>query len=1289
MEKTKTKTILRSGALVLTGMMCVGAIPAGLTTLKVGASTDLGKESIYLLNAKDSAVKGEVYKIRQAYFGGTARIPFGLTSGSYAYDDIESEVNGVTNIESSITVTYANGVSIDVTKTTDDKSLGQTETGDKIYGTFPVEYAGEYTITYSMTIDGKTYSMNYKVNSEKSTASFSFENTNNDAIPTIYDMNYSKAKEGESYKKVKFSKPVIYDAEGKKIDIDNDAFVYSKAQATGKSDFVVVSVTNGKTPIASSGLNITADGEVEITEALTAGKYTITYKYYSKAPTSESAQFVADASRSFEVKNDTDTEGKGVAYYNDYELKINTNSTPTFVTKVETVLPTITATGKFKDVSGASVTEEANVTYTVKAFISESAGTYTKEVTATDIYKNEDGKWAFKPSKDGRYQIVYEATDFYGHKAETRITTSDVKDTEKPVAYIYDASDLTNDVANGKFNDASSKLKTKAFKENVVIYAVGGTDNVAIKNLQRRLYYTSSNQITIEGYNGYNLIFGYNYDSLRTQNYLIDQAMTSVTNEEQAKEWLKTNNYLIVRTNKEFAEIASVLGTDNKINGLEINETNKKAIREYLAENEELLAGKGIAYVDTDYSLSLGSYTVYYEATDTAGNSNKSDDTAYSINITNTSDIDAQAPEITFSTVLEDSYTTKDVVTFSAPTVVDDIDSRKYTDIYYEYKLGESSYSEKHYFEDEKYSIDLSKAPETAVGVRITVYAEDDFGNKATLTKEFAISDVNDSDVPVFVSESDGSSYTGLTQGQEVELPTLTYRDSYADIMNYNVRITAIDGTTRRDISYFDDFSSWNLSGLKKNFVLSAGKFVAAYAGKYEVSITVSDPAGNHITNFYNYTVNTNVEDYFKLICSGSINGSGTAEAGEAVTFAVPTLSYTLADSNQALYGIADEDTKAVKNFSIEKVSGGSITKKSNTTYVLEEQGTYKFKYKAYFSIYDTTLMSADDKGVFVEESGTKYYAYMNGDNVAFESEAGATLSDVSAYQGKYKEIVQESDVKSITVSAKSESKKFSVDGTYDPSYSKGTWVSILSVDGLGADVDMEKSTVTISHKSDAANGTTAVVKLSDLTNSSFTATSSLKFEDGTIKVLLSRDATYTVSYKIQDKNGNPYTSDKSTFTFTVGDVEPPVISAKEGFIKDEYKKGSTLSIDLGKLNFKDDATAEDELKGNVKVKVYNESTKKEAENVEGEPLQFILDEVGTYTLTVTTEDGAGVIGKYTSEFEVTASGATDTTKTYQTVGTILIVVASILLVGIIAYFVVSKIRRNNKVKGKDVKKRK
>ena len=171
-------------------------------------------------------------------------------------------------------------------------------------------------------------------------------------------------------------------------------------------------------------------------------------------------------------------------------------------------------------------------------------------------------------------------------------------------------------------------------------------------------------------------------------------------------------------------------------------------------------------------------------------------------------------------------------------------------------------------------------------------------------------------------------------------------------------------------------------------------------------------------------------------------------------------------------------------------------------------------------------------------------------------------------------------------------------------------------------------------------------------------------------------DGTYTITYTVYDNNNN-YTT--KAYTIAVGDNVEPTLTFADDFVKDSYEIGSELTIDPSKITFTDNKAFPEGTKPTISL--LNTSTSKEVEyKLVGGMYVFDLDKIGTYTLTVEVSDAVGNTATETFSIEVTAR-TTDTVAVYKIIGTILIVISVLVLVGVIVYFIVSKVKLDKELK--------
>lgn len=173
-------------------------------------------------------------------------------------------------------------------------------------------------------------------------------------------------------------------------------------------------------------------------------------------------------------------------------------------------------------------------------------------------------------------------------------------------------------------------------------------------------------------------------------------------------------------------------------------------------------------------------------------------------------------------------------------------------------------------------------------------------------------------------------------------------------------------------------------------------------------------------------------------------------------------------------------------------------------------------------------------------------------------------------------------------------------------------------------------------------------------------------------------DGTYIVTYTVYDNNGN---SSTSTYTIAVGDNIKPSLTFPDDFMEDSYTVGSQLRIDTSKITANDVGSGIPAGEQYV-VTLTNTSTGEEIEmETDGVIYSVTLDEVGSYRLTIEIKDAVGNVSDADPfDFEVTARSK-DPTRTYQIIGTILIVISVLVLVGVIIYFIVSKVKLDKELK--------
>ena len=1358
-QKTGSSKLFKGSAAALAAAFSLTMFPVGLSSTSADyVNETIGSEAIIVQNINQSAPTTGAYEIRAAYFGDEAKIPVGLEEeqagiNPYAanYYSISYGGSEITDITSSVSVTYANSnVPLEITKKSNDDIIsGLQKPSEAVYGTVMLSSAGEYIVEYTIDItlkggETKHFSTEYSVFSRISDAYFDFAENDPNVIPSVYDIDLVKAKNDGNLKDLALPLPTVFDEN----DVEQDVAFLStndQAAANGKA-YVVISVSGGNnSPIAveeSKGSFFIPARYFDSQNADTfagTGNFTIRYSYFTA-----NGQFVTSISRSYRVEQ---------TYYKNYSYDLSlTSSQVNAITGVEVELPTLSAaTGEDADPSDESV----EISYTVTAYRRDANGAYTETRDGSIV----DGM--FTPWDDGDYLIRYDAVDFYGEeKSYNDLYIEGVRDSRAPVVIAYDAGDDANFNDDGsvkEYIDASTKLKSKTRTNNIVIYAVGATDNVSTADEMEltRTVSSSSKTITIGNqYAKYNILFDFSVANLADNHTLLNLLTTAgvdTSDEAAVKTWLNANGYLIATNDKS-------LTIEDGYAYLDVSLTNG-----YMLNGSQ----SGITY------------TVRYRATDAAGNNATS--LSYQVNVTSDpSFADAEAPSITFPTSLKNSYRTDAVITFEEPTATDDNDTRMQLVVDYFYTGAEGHQYDPITLDDE-YSIDLAEifgteySQDRPVSVTIRVTTEDDYGNDATWTKEIEIADIEDSKVPVLVSEQYSKNPETIQQNSEVILPTLTFTDDNVRYMNAQVYVNRITYTT-------DSTSDENQVRVESPVVVTgkqeiqksngiyrvfAGKFVAAYGGDYEAKVVVTDAGGNQITTYYYFHAEGTTYVSDPVIQAPNVIGDeGTIELGTEIEFETPTISYSLAENEGILGVVTDDDSRSATDYFISVINGAP------TDYTLDGDvftaravGNFTFVYNVKVTVFDNTIFSENEGGLVYNSSNAANGGSVSQlenqdlviltDTALFYAPLTETSTDMQLYQISDVKIIKKvsNSVASVSIDGKTYNAvitrtgiEFTAHGstldlTFDgttfrlgqtelSATSQNTAISSTAIKtyNLVSDpirvtvkdttaptmgeydypvtanvnetiaiqppitaedpggIDRSRSYVQIAYRGSSSRTTT--INMSDwTTNDDYNA------ETGNIDYQLTRDGNYTITYYVYDNQGN--LNDDRSYSIAVGDCESPKIDLPSDLVEERYDLGSTLTLDFDKIKqaISDNVTSTDALLKTLEIKLVNTSNNnKEVENTgnaEENRYSYTLSEAGTYRLEISVRDEAGwETVNDEIEFEV-STDAEGGMNVYEIVGTVLIVVACLVLAGVILYFVISKVKKDKKrkAKGSDTKK--
>lgn len=662
--------------------------------------------------------------------------------------------------------------------------------------------------------------------------------------------------------------------------------------------------------------------------------------------------------------------------------------------------------------------------------------------------------------------------------------------------------------------------------------------------------------------------------------------------------------------------------------------------------------------------------------------------------------------------------------------------------------------SEGWYFDStlDSYSIDLRDKPtstnpsENAEKIEILCYAIDDSGNIGFFQRIINIADTTDSDMPEVIKIANAPESRNYTADEEIVLPTITYSDSRVDYMSADVVVYRITRDDDNNIVSRDVAQSLNMSTkpdtVSQTFTVNAGILNATVDGEYQVIVTVKDAGDHTVSTYFTYNIigGDNVED--PTLKDGQTSGEPIELIpGDEYTLAEPTLSIS-ESSTYGYIGVSEVDDSYTSTWyatTITSENGNNNGKYTltNNTFIGQTVGTYKLVYEVYLLRYNRTDMTtATEKTankLYLDENGnlkisngsSDYYIIKVEDNdpdakQAYKLMLSTTLDGITGETAEISKISGlENLVKLFVFTTKSQPQTISVQDVVltvsvdDEHYAQTQYPTItdpvqeipivrpdFQVKGQG-EVDYENSYVQITRTTGSSTTTLAQITLAeweehfanDQTNANFSHTNVGDNIDnnGTIKLLLKDNGTYTIRYSIQavdylgQKVGDPKTLE---YSITNGDVTAPEITLEDDFISSTYNLGDTLRINMAGMTVTDNITKDEALlKSTIKIDLENTDTDESWDlenegNAEAGEYIFThtLESAGDYTMTITITDEAGNKATRTVSFTVSTESS-DPVNVTEVLGGVLIAVSVVALAGVVIYFIVSKVKLDKKEK--------
>ncbi|MBQ8908763.1 MAG: hypothetical protein IJY90_00525 [Clostridia bacterium] len=1020
MAKSKiTKSILKTVAAGFACAMCCAFFPATAVANALENYSDATLANVNRISVNTGVAANEQQSI-VVKKGEMVTIP----AATYSYKEATTpltigEKDLTNNVTSEVVVT-------------------EKATGDEVKvegGKFLAEKVGVYTVTYKVVDDNVEYSYDLNITAQATEASFDFEANIEDAIPNIYDISIANNKDvvlplptvmGENEKALLKNTEINNYITGDTLGVTGD--VYVKLALTNGGEGLEIKPKYDETDATKlvgyyiSGEELSSYDEHDAKYTYDGKTLKVVYSFYQTV--NGKAVYVASTSKTFTVKANyyyTDSTKETEGY--DLVATLASKFPDAATVGVETTLPGVLGT---TDSKNSPANEGVSTYYQLQVLKMDKDGKYTEDVTATTI---TDGN-KFTAKDEGNYKFIYTVKDFYTGTEDATITRiiTNVKDTKSASAFMYDAANPGFDAETKTYQSVENNFKTKGVNRNIIMYAIGGTDNmdkntVSVRREIRNYSGIKEYVIEEELYNNYNLIF-----APKTEGSTLIDLYQSVIEDNFALRTQLELKGIVTDTEALDYDAQAIIDEMQKYYLIVTNEFNKDAFGNPIISTEgfsettedalEQLMAQGYAYVkpqaDRKGTFNNQSYTFYYFADDGI---NK--ETSIKKDIEFMEDYnDESVPTLTFSSDLQASYLATDTFKFNVVTATDDQDSRikavtayryvaedKKTAIpcdatkskieYYAGRIADveagkwynkayQKVSSENWFVDTtatEYTVDLTEKPQGAAYVEIFAYAIDDNGNVGFFNKFVAIADATDLEMPELIQVKNAPTGTDAFKApDEIALPTLKFSDDKINLATAKVSVYKItrdentnEETGRKAIASYG--MNTRLNTYLGTYTVNGGYFRASVGGKYQVAITVVDAAEHSVTSYFTY----NVADSESETLDPTIDNISSLEEkttpNKTVYLTPPSISLNKEEGFAYIGLDEDDETNTATWYNVEAISATSNDYKilDNLYFSAGSEGTYKLKYTAYLIKYATSALTTSGEKLVVKE-GKLYY---------------------------------------------------------------------------------------------------------------------------------------------------------------------------------------------------------------------------------------------------------------------------------------------------------------------------
>lgn len=1125
------------------------------------------------------------------------------------------------------TATAQNGATVTISVTDPRGKKVELSDGSKFVPTLK----GYYTVKYSATKEGQmdTVTEELRILVQGDEYSISLPTNSEHVIPATVKTN----------QQIKIPLPDVLENDEELtesqivFDEENEGL---KVYVVSKDD-----PSSGTKPLAYNPTDKTYD----FTPAK-AGVYEIIYRYYNGG-------YVQDyKTDSFVVKDNFDSS----------KIELNFSyktSKPTSATLgVETTLPEI----KVFDKNDSSVELDAYVT--IKVTHVESGTEFTVE------------DYKFTPTLKGKYQVTYQASiPLFNLKSQTStFLIEDVKDNVRPTLAVSNNYTYTTNEETGKttintvYRDVN---KNNLYDEgtDVLLFNAADKENVNLdeKELQEKIT-----------------------EAIGNAKYDIPSVVVLGAD---GKATIKVPAIYASDNYSDFSKLTftrSVKSSNGNITT--IRKTLPDGTREDYPANEW-----------AEYTFnSEGTYSIRFEAKDEAGNSymDSYDVTVLTSDATLKDDEDNYLlPTLNFSAIT--SYAKKDAtITMNQPTASDKHDTRVETRVYYSFDASNfETKNEITTLNDEgQLVLDLSKVEGITSQDKIYIHAVayNDYavkdGNRQykQITREVTLINTEDGTAPKFTNADafftnlqtkneitetidnkgmitvDGKQVPAFSQKDLVKLPDFVITDTEDTNLNISVKVknpygktvTLKNSTYTKEVEYDSDGTTVT----NNTYTVQNGTFTADYSGVYTITYTARDAGGNIVSKSYGIRVRDTEKP--TIVLSSYDPFTSAVEVGKFVE--VPAA--TLTDSGEILTDITtnvpyESRVEGKAGTYWELVEGPSLNTMGTVGFTPSVAGDYVIKYYGW-----------DKEG---NKTESKSYTVSATDTIkpTIELEKDKILTNVPWDEEKGYVTVQAPGVLQL------------YDGYRDKDNSNN---------------DYDQTPV---------EDITLVVKVYDKDNNQVEGVKEVEVQTGSdaygnpinttrYEFNAEEQGVYKITYIATDAAGN---STELSVSVNVGDTDAPEVEWVDS--EKDLINSSNLN---GYYEFNLDMITIDGIKGseaikvpenvdkadyNIVVNMYDPSSsvvKNEYadDSSKENSYRWKFEKSGTYELRITVEDKAG--NPTTVSYKIVVSedeGNTNNIKPI--VGTILIIVSALILVGVVAYFVITGRKKSSTKKGSKNNKKK